>query len=124
MTNAELRMCSSKPIASSTNAGPGTSAAPSSDHSAPEMPPPQPVSGTPRGSFRIERARAASRERSFLTAFGSAPFCGPNSAAARSHGVLTSHTAVKLTPRGFPPSASSIPRPPSTVAVPPQATIT
>ena len=73
--------------------GRAASSAPSSDHSAPEMPPPQPVSGTPRGSLRIDARvvrRAGGRRRRIASE--SAPFCGPNSGAASSHGVRTSQT--------------------------------
>ena len=73
------------------------------------------------GTSRPARPGAAPRRS---TISGSAPFWGPNTSGARSHGTCTSQrTTIRAPPR--PPAssiASSAPAPPSVVAEPPTAT--
>ena len=82
--------------------------------------------GSPRGSRGSACARSFRRAVKRLTASGSAPFCGANTSAARSNGVVTSASTVSCAPRR-PPLASIAwiaPEPPSVVAEPPTATAT
>ena len=71
----------SKPTASSTNAAPGTRRAPRNAQRPPERPPAQPVIGTPRGSRGASSASRSRRSVEPPTVAGSAPFCGPKTAA-------------------------------------------
>ncbi len=66
----------------------------------------------PRGA--LPAARSLPRE---------APFWGPNSAGASRKRVITSQATSTSTPRSDQESASSAPRPPSTVAEPPTPTM-
>ena len=100
-TAPAARMRSSNPSASSTNGAPGSSRAPNAAHSPPARPPAAPVIGTPRGSrgsVARQRRRAARDSRCDRVA-ASAPFCGANTAAARSNGVRTSHSTTSRAPR-------------------------
>ena len=53
---------------------------------------------------------------------GDAPFCGPNTAAASTKRVVTSHATSRSTPARLAgvPTTSTAPQPPSVVAEPPQ----
>src|SRR5436190_18545257 len=119
-------MRASNPIASSTNTAPGSSTAPKAAHSPPASPPAAPVIGTPRGSRGRRPAWSRNRRVSRRTVSASAPFCGPNTSAARSNGVRTSHRTTRRAPRRPPPRriASTAPAPPSVVALPPTPTST
>jgi hypothetical protein len=95
-------------------------------HRPPDSPPAAPVIGTPRGSRGSLSASSSSRFSRRPTSAGSAPFCGPNTSGARSHGVRTSQSTITFASPMPPCSsiASSAPAPPSVVAEPPTPTIT
>ena len=69
-------------------------------------------SARPRGSFQSRPARSRRRLASRRTVSESAPFCGPNTSAARSHGVRTSHSTTRRAPRRPPRPRSPPPRRP------------
>ncbi len=99
-TARAARMRASKPSASRTNGAPGSSTAPCAAHSPPLSPPAAPVIGTPRGSRGSRAASSSSRASSRATIAASAPFCGPNTAGARSNGVRTSDsTTIRAPPQ-------------------------
>src|SRR4051794_5664902 len=116
----------SNPRMPSTKAAPGTRWAPNAAQRPPERPPAAPVIARPLGSRGRAPARATSREERLSTCSGEAPFCSAKTSAARSNGTEVSQRTSSFAPFGPPTasSASTAPRPPSVVAVPPAATRT
>ena len=84
----------------------------------------RPSSARRAGRAGSSAASASSRASSRATIAASAPFCGPNTAGARSNGVRTSVSTTIRAPPSPPWSsiAASAPAPPSVVAEPPTPT--